>query len=127
MTAKCQTAAKTFYVSIEFMPNCPCPVKDMRHRVALQETVRTSDGQGGWTEAWETIATVWVSLKPKKAYEKFQALQMQTPKNYEIGMRYRAGVTTKNRFLYGDRIFDIKEVINTDEKNMFLQILAIEK
>ena len=99
----------------------------MRFLVTIEERTRTSDGQGGFTEAWSTVTRAWASLKPVKAYEKFQAQQMETPISHEIVMRYVSGVTTANRITYSDRVFDIKEAINVDEDNQLLQIKAIEK
>lgn len=98
----------------------------MRQKISIQTNTQTTDGQGGFTESWATDATVWASIEPAKAYEKFQAAQMDTPITHNIMIRYRSGVTTKKRLLYGSRVFDIKEVINIDEANAFLKIIAIE-
>jgi len=99
----------------------------MDRRVIVQSCAKTTDGQGGFTEAWSTFLTVWCSIEPVKGYEKFQAAQMETPISHKIMMRYQNGITTAMRILWGTRIFDIKEVINIDEDNAFLRITAIEK
>ena len=103
------------------------PVGAMRHRVAIQENIQTPDSQGGFTESWGTIAAVWASIEPVKAYERFQAAQLETPISHKIMLRYRTGVTTAHRILYGTRVFNIKGVINVDEAGAFLRIEAIEK
>ncbi len=99
----------------------------MDKRLELQRLVRTSDGQGGWTEAWETQCYLWAKLEPTKAYERYQAQQLETPVSHNITIRYLAGVTDKNRFKLGERIFVIKEVINVSEADTFLNIKAIER
>lgn len=99
----------------------------MNKRVDVQQLVRTSDSQGGYTEAWATIATVWAKLEPVKAYEKFQAAQTETPVSHNVTMRYRPSITDQNRLLYNGRIFGIKEVINVGEADAFLSIKAIER
>jgi SPP1 family predicted phage head-tail adaptor len=103
------------------------PVGRMKHRVEIQSVSRSSDGQGGFTESWSTDTTVWASLEPLKGFEKFQGGQTQTPLTHLVTMRYRTGVTTKNRIAYGDRVFDIKEAINVDEDNVFLALKCIEQ
>ena len=102
-------------------------VVDLNRRVIIQSVTRTSDGQGGYTEVWATFATVWASIVPMKGYEKFQAAKLETPVSHKMMMRYRSGVTTAMRILWGTRVFDIKEVLNMNEDNSFLQIIAIEK
>ncbi len=99
----------------------------MKYKVAIQSVTQTSDSQGGFTEAWATDATVWASIEPVKAYERFQAAKMETPVSHKITIRYRSGVTTKKRILWGSRVLDIKGVINVKEQNAFLEITALEK
>lgn len=111
------------------MAKCDCtylPAK-FRFKLTLQTLVRTPDGQGGFTEAWSDSASVWASLEPVKAYEKFQAMQMQTPVSHKIVTRYRGDVTSASRFRYGDRTFWVKEAINVNEDNRYLQIKALER
>lgn len=98
----------------------------MRHRIILEEVSRTTDGQGGFTETWATVATVWAEIKPMSAYEKMQAMQLASPVNTKIAIRYRAGITAANRVNYNGRIMTIKEVINVDEGNNYLQLKCIE-
>lgn len=110
------------------MPNCSDfkPGK-MKQRVSIQSITQASDGQGGFTESWATDATVWAYVRPVKGYEKYQAQQVQTPVTHKITIRYRTGVTTKQRILFGSRVFNIKEVLNPDEANHFLEIIALEQ
>jgi SPP1 family predicted phage head-tail adaptor len=86
-----------------------------------------SDGQGGFTDTWNDVATVFASIEPVKGYERFQAMQMQTPITHKIVMRYRDDVTTASRFTLGARIFAAQEVINQDERSRFLLIKAVER
>ncbi len=109
------------------MASCKCPdVSTFKKRLTIQSVSRVSDGQGGSTESWTDGATVWASLEPLKAYEKFQASQIQVPVTHRITMRYRSDVTAASRFTLGTRIFYVKEVINMNEESRFLVIKAIE-
>lgn len=99
----------------------------MRHRVTIQTASRVSDGQGGFTETWADGDTVWAAVEQKKAWEKFQAQQTQTPVTWVVTIRYRADVTAATRLKYGTRVLWVKEVINRGEANAYLDIKAIER
>jgi len=106
---------------VDFLP------AKLNRRVELQAVTQTPDGQGGFTEAWVTAATLWAAIDPVKGYERYQAHQVQTPVSHKVTIRYRSGVTTKKRFLFGSRVFEIKEVLNQNEANEFLVIRALEQ
>lgn len=99
----------------------------MDKRVTLQNVSFTSDGQGGQTETWSDTADLWASIEPVKAWEKMQAMQMQAPVTHKITIRYRSDVSSKSRFQFGTRTLWVKEVINKDEANQFLELKAIER
>lgn len=102
-------------------------VAAMRHRVTIQSSTQAPDGQGGFTETWADGATVWCSITTLKAYQRFQAMQMQTPETHKIVTRYRDDVTTGSRLKFGDRIFWVQEVINVEMRNRFLEIKVNER
>jgi len=98
----------------------------LKRRVTIQTVRRVSDGQGGFTESWVDGDTVWASIEPKRAYERFQAMQTAVPASHEIIMRFRRDVTSACRLKYGTRVFEVKEAINQSEQSRFLSIKAIE-
>lgn len=98
----------------------------MDRRVTIQQVTEASDGQGGQTETWADVATVWASINPMSDYEKFQAQQLQTNTTHKLTIRYRTGLTTKHRVLFGTRIFNIKGIVNPGEANFFLNLKCIE-
>lgn len=95
--------------------------------MTIQTKTATSDGQGGFTETWTDGPTVYASVDPLKAYQRFQAMQMQIPVTHQIMMRYRPDITNEMRLKYEDRIFFVKEIINIEERGRFLSIKAIER
>jgi SPP1 family predicted phage head-tail adaptor len=105
---------------------CKNPVAQMNRRVTIQAITQTTDGQGGFTESWDDVASVWASIDPMSDYEKFQAQQLQTNTTHKLKMRYYPGLTTKHRLLFGDRIFNIKGITNPGEENRFLDLRCIE-
>lgn len=99
----------------------------MNKALTLQERTRVPDGQGGFSEVWSDVSVVWGSIEPMKAYERFQAQQMETPASHKIMTRYDSRITTAHRLVFETRVMDIKEVINLNEDNMFLKLIVIEK
>lgn len=101
-------------------------VGSMRHKVALQERVRTSDGAGGAESAWETVANVWCSIVPRSASERFRSMKIEDAVTHVVTMRYRSDFNTTWRVNYGGRLFNVIQVLNKDEKGKYLDVLLQE-
>jgi len=102
-------------------------VAGLRKRVTIQRSTRVSDGQGGYTETWAAIASVWSAIEPVSGFEKLQAMQLAAPVTHKITMRFRSDFVASDRIAYGNRIFAVKEIINLNEADAFLQIRCIEQ
>lgn len=98
----------------------------LRHRLELQAEVQTSDGQGGYVRTWQTSATVWGSVEPLVGRERWAAQQVQSPATHKIRLRYRDGVTTTVRIKFGTRTFNVREVLNLEERKVILELMAEE-
>jgi SPP1 family predicted phage head-tail adaptor len=109
------------------LASCTYLPATFRKRLTIQEVTKSSDGQGGFTDQWNDLQDVSASVEPLKAYERFQAMQMQTPITHKIVMRYHPTLTTTARLRLGDRVFTVKEIINVEERNAYLVIKAIER
>jgi SPP1 family predicted phage head-tail adaptor len=101
-------------------------IGQLRKRLELQTITETADGGGGFTETWTKVTIIWGSIKPLDARERLRAMVLETPITHKIMLRYRTDITTKSRLLFGTRIFNVREVINIDERNKYLEILAEE-
>lgn len=102
-------------------------VPSLRHRIEIQSVTRTEDGAGGFgPRVWSKFTDAWASIDPVSAWEKFQASQMETPITHKIVMRYQPGIITAQRIKFGERYFNIVEVLNIEERNVFLKITAVE-
>lgn len=101
----------------------------LRHQIAIQSKTRTTDAVGGYTEAWATITggTVWVSIVPVAGFEQYRADQLQEIVTHRITMRYLSGVTTAHRVLFGSIVYDIKSVINVQERGIEMVLLVEER
>ncbi len=102
------------------------PSAILRREVTLQSPVEITDGAGGFSVSWSDVATVWADVRPLSGSEQWMARKLQSAITHRVTLRYRAGVTARMRILYGTRVFNIRTVINIDEANEFLELLAEE-
>lgn len=103
-------------------------VGPMRHQLALQTESQVADGGGGYALTWTTAATVWGSVKPVGGREHTQTAQLADVVTHRIIIRYRSDITPtgKYRILWGTRAFNVKRVVNIDERNKYFELSAEE-
>ena len=103
---------------------------NLRHRVAIQVKTDVIDGTGSTNMTWADVSgmsSVPAAIWPVKSKERIEAMKLESVATHKIRIRYRSGITSKNRILFGARIFEIKgQPINQDEKNIILDILVTE-
>lgn len=105
------------------------PIGQLNKRIKVQKPVQVPDDRGGVMDDWQTVATVWASIRPKKGMERLKALGIESPTTHEIVVRYRKDIQDSNnrwRLQYGRRVFNIRETLNVEERNRFLQLQAEE-
>jgi SPP1 family predicted phage head-tail adaptor len=103
----------------------------MRHRVQIQDQSTTLDTFGGQPLTWTTLATIWADIQPLSAREKEASQAINVEVTHEITIRYQAQFNdTKamaaRRLVYGSRLFNIHGILNVDERNKQMTILASE-
>lgn len=86
-------------------------------RVILQTATETSGAGGTLTMSWADTVTVWASIEAGSGREFFAAQQMIPELSHVVTIRYRSGVTPKNRFTYGGRAFAIHAKANPMERD----------
>ena len=94
--------------------------------IVLQEPTRTADGMGGSTETWSDNATIWAAIWPISANEVIRSSQAVMEISHRIRIRYRSGVLSSWRIKFGARYFNIISIINKNESNEYLDIMAKE-
>lgn len=96
------------------------------HRISLQRATETKDPAGEVLQAWATVATVWAAVEPISGREAWIAQQANTLTTHRVLIRYRSGVTTKDRFIWGTRTFYIESVITPDEIREHMELMCTE-
>jgi SPP1 family predicted phage head-tail adaptor len=107
----------------------------LKHRVTLQQEIQTPDGQGGYIRQWDDVAVLWAEIVPLTGnypssrgggLEVFDAGQLQALMTHKMLIRYRSGLHAGMRFAFGDRLFNIKYVANSQQQNETLELLVEE-
>lgn len=101
----------------------------LRHVISIQEKTQTSDGMGGFTTTWADVSglsSLRASIWPLRATERLDNAKLELSITHRIRIRYRAGITPDMRVKFGSRYFNIRSIINPDERNKMLEFLAEE-
>jgi len=94
----------------------------LRHRVTIQSATNTSDGMGGYTEAWGNLDTVWAAIEPFKGDERYEVQKLEADLSHKIILRYRSGILPNMRINFDSKVFEIIYIINRDERNIELEL-----
>lgn len=105
----------------------PPGIGELRHRMQLEAPVRTDDGAGGAAVSWALEAEVWGAMRPLAGSEIVDADRLAGRVTHEIWIRYRAGVTPQMRLVLGTRPFDIRTVLDEEERHRWLRCLVEER
>lgn len=84
---------------------------DRHEQVVIKRVTLTSDGQGGYTEAWATLGTIKANVEPVRATEAVVANRQQGVEAYRFTARNSgswATVTTADRLEWRGLLLDVR-------------------
>lgn len=99
----------------------------LRHRIKIQQQINTQNDYGALVTEWQDVVSCWAEVKPLMGKEYFTAQQVQSEVTVQIWLRYRAGIMPTMRVVFGERHFEIVEVLNYQGRSTALQLLCKEK
>ena len=104
----------------------------MRGALTLQTPIRVPDGAGGSTMSWQSRGVIHACLEAMTGRERVEGAVGVSRVPYRItipaappGAPSRPG--PRDRFLHGNRVFDIITVSEADDTARFLECRAIEE
>jgi len=100
------------------------------HKVTAQDFTTTSDGAGGLTQTYSDTHTFYADIEPQTGREAIEAEQLIGKQPYKFTTRYSsevASIDNESRIKFGTRYFNIHSVINLNEENEFLEVMAWEE
>lgn len=98
----------------------------LRHAITIEVLTSSADEMGGQTRTWATHVSTWAEVAPARSNERFFGEQIEAVITHRITMRYQAGITTQMRVLFGARYFQIKGIVNRDERSIMLDLMCEE-
>ena len=104
----------------------PSAIGRMRRRLVLEAPVASSDGLGGATQVFETVAALWAQVEWISGAETWRQGRPEQSRNYRITMRWRSDVDAGRRLRDGDRLFDIRSTADPDGARRRLVCLVEE-
>lgn len=94
----------------------------LRERLAIQSYTAASDGMGGETQAWSTVATVWGRVRMVNGQEQYTAAseQVQGTISHKVNLRAKAGGVTlsiRHRLEWNGRALQIVSIGDIEGRN----------
>jgi SPP1 family predicted phage head-tail adaptor len=106
-----------------------CLVRNLRHRIVIEAGQPASDGGGGGAGFWTNplpVARAWAHIEPLRGREALASMKLESRITHRITLRYRAGISAAMRVAFKGRYFNIRAVINPEERNEILELLCEE-
>lgn len=98
----------------------------LRQKVRLQRRSDSIDEVGGQSSAWVDVAEMFVRIEPTDGKEYLVGGAIRDVGTHTIYAWFSPDVKAEMRFLYGDRVFNLIQVSNVDERDRELLISANE-
>lgn len=98
----------------------------MRRLITLRTVTLVPDGGGGSTETNVDVSDIPARVEPLEGTEQLDAMRVGMQRPHRFTIRYVTGMTGAKRIIYDGRTFDIKSVVDPEEKHRELQILTEE-
>jgi SPP1 family predicted phage head-tail adaptor len=80
-------------------------------RLTLETPVATSDDVGGTMVTWQPVARLWAEVRSRFGNERQWAEALTSEATHLIRIRRTSGLGPNMRFTEGDRIFEIRSLI----------------
>lgn len=73
---------------------------NLRHRIRIEQQVKTKNSFGETSVNWEEVGTYWCQIRPLSARELYTAQEMQPELTAVIVMRYVSGIDASMRAVH---------------------------
>ncbi len=75
----------------------------LKDRITIRRATKVSDGKGGYTPTWSTVAEVWAEVVSQNGREAVIASTLQGISSYRITIRRRTDIRAGDQLLYRPR------------------------
>ena len=102
-------------------------ISEFRHTISIYERVAgSSDGLGHSTPTPTLIVTTRAAIWPVSAKEARENMRYETNISHNIRIFYQSGISEDMYITFGARTFEIKGIINVEERNVYLDLICNE-
>jgi len=103
---------------------CDITAGMLRTPVTFQRKTRTSDGAGGFTEAWAAItgAPTRAQVKAKSGSERWLSERTEASAQFTVTVRYFAGLLESDRIVSAGKAHNVRFINNVEQRNRWLVI-----
>lgn len=99
-------------------------VGELDQRVTIQRLTLASDGQGGSTESWADVVTVWAHVRPRSGREVVQFDRVNGEHAYLFVIRYRSGIRESDRLVWQGVNYNIRSISDQSGRKLYLELDA---
>ncbi len=99
---------------------------DLIHRARLQVRNEVDDGLGGRAISYVDIGSIWCRVMMNGGQAFWEAKKINPKLTHFIIMRYRPGLTPRNRIVWSGRAFAFDSVDDPDGRRIELHAMATE-
>lgn len=85
----------------------------LNRRVRIEQRVTGTDPAGQPIDAWQLVTEVWANILGKTGFGAMRDMQDDIATSiaaYSIRIRFREGLDSRCRVVYGAQVFDVKQV-----------------
>ena len=86
----------------------------LNKRIEILKLIEQKDSFGEVMGEWITVSRIWASIQPNKGTESIEVDQLKVNQTIRFAMRFYAGLTTKNRIKFQEKIYNILSVTDID-------------
>lgn len=102
-------------------------IGQLRSCLLLQQESPASDGAGGYTSSWVTVATPWGLVVQTGGGEQLEGGQDPSRRTFDITIRRRAGLSSALRVCWGSIVLEITAVKQDDDDRDFAVLSCVEQ
>ena len=104
------------------------PPGERRHKIDIQQKSMVPDGQGCETTVWVAyLPQIWARVLSISGKQAMENMALQAKVSHQVNIRYQPGILPgQMRVVYNNRVFQIQNVLNPEERNIELNMLCIE-
>ena len=103
----------------------------LRNTIIFQQLTVANDSWGKSVSTWTDQVTTRAAIWPIRGTEQLENMKLDNEMTHRIRIRFRKNITPKMRIKFFragvTRYFNIRSIVNPDERNIYLEIMATEE